>query len=150
MRILVVDDSPTAAFHLRSKLLEMGHEVVMAKSAGEAWQHLQVYHESLIITDWTMPGMSGPEFCQRVRARGNTPYTYIILLTVKELRKDRLQGLQAGADGFLSKPVDSIELAATLQSAQRILSVQIELQKRVAELERASNPLEFAQASPVL
>ena len=120
MRILVVDDSPTAAYHL-PKLLELGHEVVTAKTASEAWQHLQVYHESLIITDWIMPGNERPGFAG-IRERGNTPYTYVLLLTVKDLRKDRLQGLQSGADDFLTKPVDSIELATALQTAQRILA----------------------------
>jgi sigma-B regulation protein RsbU (phosphoserine phosphatase) len=142
MRIFIVDDSPTAALHLRRKLEAMGHDVVSATNGQEAWKHLQERHEPLVITDWMMPGMSGPELCRQIRARGGTPYTYLILLTVKDLRKDRLEGLQAGADDFLTKPVDTVELDAALHTAGRILSAQAELQRRVTELENARAELE--------
>jgi DNA-binding response OmpR family regulator len=148
MRILIVDDSPTAAAYLRKKLVEMGHEVLVAKSGREAWQHLESQFESLVITDWIMPELSGPELCRRIRARGSTPYTYVILLTVKDLRKDRLEGLQAGADDFLTKPVDSVELVTALRTAERILSAQADLQRRVTELERNRAGRDLAAAGP--
>lgn len=142
MRILVVDDSPTATLYLSKKLQEMGHDVVQAKNGREAWQYLQTHPERLVITDWVMPEMNGLELCRQVRAKGGAPYIYLILMTVKDLRKDRLEGLQAGADDFLTKPVDTVELAAALQTAMRILSAQVELQKRLAELEELHAELE--------
>lgn len=146
MRILIVDDSPTAALHLRKKLEEMAHEVVHARTGREAWQHLQTHHESLVITDWVMPEMSGLELCRQIRAREHARYTYLIVMTVKDLREDRLEGLQAGADDFLTKPVDPVELVTAMRAAQRILSAQAELHRRVAELEEACAVLERRNA----
>ena len=138
MRILVVEDSPTAALDLRRKLQALGHEVVVLTNGLEAWKHLNERHESLIITDWMMPVMDGLQLCNNIRTMKPVPYSYLILLTVKDLRKDVLQGLKSGADDFLSKPVDAIELAAALDSAERILREMKRLQDRVAELEVAA------------
>jgi two-component system, cell cycle response regulator len=135
MRILVVEDSPTAALHLRRKLEEMGHKVIEAKNGREAWEHHQRHHETMIFTDWMMPDMNGPELCRLIRGQTNKPYTYLILMTVKDLRKDCLEGLIAGADDFLTKPADAIELLAALGSAKRILSAMDDLRKRIATLE---------------
>jgi diguanylate cyclase (GGDEF)-like protein len=74
-----------------------------------------------------MPGLEGPELCRRIRARDDGLYTYIILLTARDSRTDRLEGLEAGADDFLTKPVDSAELVARLNVARRILTMQGEL-----------------------
>ena len=84
-----------------------------------------------------MPEVDGLELCRRIRARGNHPYTYVTLMTVKDLRKDRLDALRAGADDFLTKPADTVDLIAALGTAGRVLSVQTALQNRVAELEAA-------------
>lgn len=126
MRILIVDDSKAAALALRRLLEELGHEVRAAADGEEAWQHLRLSPdpERLIISDWVMPGCDGPELCRRIRAGGDTPYTYFILLTYKDLRKDRLLGLEAGADDFLVKPVDGYELTVALGRAERILHAQ--------------------------
>src|SRR4051794_11312801 len=93
-----------------------------------------------------MPEMSGLELCRKVRARGNIPYTYVILMTVKDLPAERLEGLQAGADAFLVKPVGMEDLRATIESAQRILSAQDELRRRMIELGAIRDDLERANA----
>ena len=142
MRIYIVDDSPTAALFLRKKLVELGHEVGQANNGREAWKHLQTNPESLVITDWMMPEMSGLDLCRQIRARPALPYTYVILMTVKYLRKDQLEGLQAGADDFLTKPVDTVELVTALDKARRILTAQVELQKRLKEVETLRAELE--------
>jgi DNA-binding response OmpR family regulator len=137
-RIYFVEDSPTAALHLRKKLEAMGYEVDHASNGREAWDHLRERHEPLVITDWMRPELSGPDLCGKVREAAGARYTYLILLTVKDLRKDHLEGLQAGADDFLTRPVDSVDLETALRTASRILAAQDQLQKHVAELEGAA------------
>jgi two-component system, cell cycle response regulator len=148
MRILVVEDSPTAALHIRRKLEEMGHKVIEAKNGREAWEYLQRQHETMVITDWMMPEMNGPELCRLIRTQTTKPYTYIILMTVKDLRKDCLEGLLAGADDFLTKPADSIELVASLGSAKRILACMEDLRKRITTLEATVAELSPKDAHP--
>ena len=124
MRVLVVDDSRTAVYFLRTRLEEMGHEVVEATTGAEAWEHLQRQPERIVITDWMMPDMDGPELCRRIRTLGLDPYTYVIVLTMKDGREDRLLALEAGADGFLPKPLDERELELYLRGAERVLAAQ--------------------------
>ena len=88
-----------------------------------------------MITDWMMPDMDGPELCRRIRAARRHPYTYIIMVTGRTDRLDRLEGLAAGADDFLTKPVDEEELVVRLAIAERILGVQAELEAKNACLE---------------
>lgn len=146
MRILVVEDSPTAALALRRRLEEMGQKVTMAKNGREAWEHLQTQHEWVVITDWMMPEMDGPELCRHIRAQKNALYTYVIIMTVKDLRKDRFEGLKAGADDFLTKPPDVIELATALETARRITTAMAELHQRVTELESRTAPQQHPEA----
>ena len=117
MRILVAEDSPTAALALRKRLEEMGQTVVMTKNGREAWEHLQSRHEWLVITDWMMPEMDGPELCRKIRARKNAPYTYVIIMTVKDLRKDRFEGLKAGADSLLVRVFTASEVTYTVETS---------------------------------
>ncbi|HLA41103.1 MAG TPA: diguanylate cyclase, partial [Candidatus Glassbacteria bacterium] len=81
----------------------------------------------LVLLDWMMPGMDGAQICQQVRQRGGPVYTYILLLTAKFQKQDILQGLEAGADDYLTKPFASNELRARLQTGRRILELQEEL-----------------------
>jgi DNA-binding response OmpR family regulator len=124
MRVLVVDDSRTAVYFLRTKLEEMGYEVAEAKTGAEAWAHLQKQPERLVITDWMMPDMDGLDLCRLIRSRGLVPYTYVIVLTTKDQREDRLKAFEAGADGFLPKPLDEHEFEVCLHTARRILGAQ--------------------------
>ncbi len=134
MRILIVDDSKCVLMTLRCKLEDLGHEVLTAADGMQAWDLLQADPVRLIITDWMMPNLSGLDLCRQVRAKGLDPYTYVVLLTSKQLRKDELEGLDAGADDFLVKPVDIIELKIALARAKRILDALGTLEERVEEL----------------
>jgi diguanylate cyclase (GGDEF)-like protein len=81
-----------------------------------------------------MPGLDGLELCRRIRRKDGDRYTYVVLVTGRDGDEDRLNGLGAGADDFLSKPVDLRELVARLNNARRILAMQDELERKNAEL----------------
>jgi len=128
LKILVAEDQAIAALVLRRTLEKLGHEVTVAPNGEEAWQIIQRGDgPSILISDWMMPGLDGPELCRRIRAQGGLNYTYVILLTARDRRSDRIEGLRAGADDFLVKPPDADELAVRLEIARRILGVQAEL-----------------------
>jgi DNA-binding response OmpR family regulator len=123
MKILIAEDQPASATFLRRTLDRMGHEVAVATDGAAAWQALRDNHAPALISDWKMPRLDGLELCRKIRALGGHSYTYVILLRAKVRREDRLEGLRAGADDFLAKPVDADELALRLESASRILAV---------------------------
>ena len=141
MRILIAEDSRTQAVDLRRKLESLGHEVTVAYDGKQAWEHLQAKPVPVAILDWIMPEMNGIDLCRTVRGEKNLPYVYLILLTSKAHRHERLQGLSAGADEFLSKPLDTFELEVSLKTAQRIIAVMEGLATRIRELEQANEQL---------
>ncbi len=123
--ILIADDEPVFRRMLQSFLLKWGYEVLVAKDGTEALRILDRNDApSLAILDWMMPGIEGPQVCQRVRGRSERPYVYILLLTGRNQREDILEGLQSGADDYLTKPFDADELRARLRIGQRILDLQ--------------------------
>jgi diguanylate cyclase (GGDEF)-like protein len=137
MKILIAEDQDTAALYLRRTLERMGHEVTVAPDGEQAWRIVQTNHTPLLISDWMMPQVDGPELCRRIRSAAVERYTYIILLTSRDRKEDRLEGLRAGADDFLTKPPDPDELTVRLQIAERILKVHAQLARqneRLAEL----------------
>ncbi len=141
MRILIAEDSLTQAVDLRRRLEQAGHTVIVTADGLKAWKHLQARPEPLVISDWMMPELNGVDLCRKLRAELTSPYIYFILLTAKSHRHERLQGLDAGADDFLTKPIDSIELDIALRTAQRIISAQETLRSRASELERTNQEL---------
>ena len=143
MRILIVEDDPMSALVLRRTLENLGHTTVAASDGLEAWERIQHDDIRLVISDWMMPRMDGLELCRRIRGRRDRVYTYVIVVTAKRQRKDRIEALQAGADDLLSKPFDQGELLARTQVAQRILTMQEELQARSRQLETMRDELAF-------
>jgi two-component system, cell cycle response regulator len=130
MRILIAEDDNMQRNVLRALLTKVGHEVAAACDGQEAWDLLQQEHIRLVITDWMMPNLSGLQLIQKIRAAGWTSYTYILLLTSKDLKENIVEGLQAGADDYLTKPFDKNELVARLGIGDRIL----ELEGRLAHM----------------
>lgn len=146
MRVLIADDDRVSAMVLRRALEKLGHQVVAAQDGAAAWDAFQASPYRVVITDWMMPKVDGPSLCARIREREKapaststdeepTPYTYVILLTSKTSRDDWLEGLAAGADDLMVKPLDAAKLAARLHVVQRVLRMEEELQARSAELE---------------
>jgi len=128
VKILAAEDSPVFQTMLRSILSKWGYEVVIAKDGTEALEILEGKDApQLAILDWMMPGADGPEVCRRVRAARREPYTYILLLTARTDSEDRVEGIDAGADDYLTKPFNAAELRARLRAGQRILELQQQL-----------------------
>jgi two-component system cell cycle response regulator len=130
MRILIADDSIVSRHLLDATLRKWGYQVVVAGDGVEAWNVLQEDDAPrLAILDWVMPGLTGPEVCRRVReyAKGKDTYTYILLLTSKSLKEDLIEGMESGADDYITKPFDQHELKVRLRSGTRIIDLQREL-----------------------
>ena len=128
MRILVAEDDRVSRAILKLNLEKWGYEVVVCSDGLQAWSELQKSDAPrLAILDWMMPGMDGIQVCRAVREQSAQPYVYILLLTAKSLKEDLLTGLNAGADDYLTKPMDPQELELRLRAGRRILDLQSEL-----------------------
>ena len=138
MKILIAEDDPISCRILTGNLKKWGHEVVVTHNGNEAWQALHTQGApSLAILDRVMPDIDGIEICRQLRREQTDKPVHVILLTSLNRREDLLEGLEAGADDYLTKPLDAHELRARLQSAARILELQENLRQRVRELEAA-------------
>jgi len=125
MRILVAEDEPISRHLLQKFLSQWGYEVIVANDGDEAWWTLQRDDSpTLAILDWMMPGMDGPQVCREVRKLAGRAYTYMMLLTAKSQKTDIVEGLDAGADDYLTKPFDPEELRVRLRAGRRILDLQ--------------------------
>lgn len=124
MRILIVDDNKIALTVLRNALEHNGYEVVTATDGQQALAILRSGSCRLVISDWEMPHMNGIELCRAIRSEDMLGYVYVILLTGHNLPEEKVEGLRAGADDFISKPFDPPELLARIQTAERILSLE--------------------------
>ena len=100
------------------------HSTVTAHDGKEAMEILRAGEIRLVITDWDMPEMNGVELCRAIRREDLSGYVYVIMLTGREGAKQRMEGLCAGADDFLNKPLDPEELLVCLKTAERILSLE--------------------------
>jgi two-component system cell cycle response regulator len=127
MRILIADDDPISRRLLEGTLVRLGHEVVSVADGQAALAAvLAPDGPRLAILDWMMPNGDGLEVCRRARAEAPN-YVYVMLLTSRDRREDRMAGLDAGADDFLTKPLDVVELRARLRSGERVVTLQQKL-----------------------
>jgi len=128
MRILIADDDPVSCRLLDRLLHKWGYEVIAAHSGTEAWEALQAENAPrLALLDWMMPGMDGVEICRRVRARSLQSYVYMILLTANDKVGNLVEGLESGADDYLTKPFHPQELRARLRVGLRMLNLESNL-----------------------
>lgn len=138
-RVLLAEDNNTTRHLLEAHLARFGFEVVAVDNGLRAWEVLEApAAPPLVVIDWTMPGIDGPEVCRRIRARRSGPYTYVIMVTARAEKSDVVIGLSAGADDFITKPVDLDELHARLRTGVRIVQLEVALAKQVRELQAAS------------
>ena len=127
MKVLIAEDDAISRRLLQSYLGRWGHEVAAAQNGAEAWGFFETGEFPLVITDWMMPEMDGLELVRRIRAGEQSGYTYVILLTAKSQKEDLVEGMEAGADDFLTKPFDSKELLVRA----KVLLRDRELNKRL-------------------
>jgi diguanylate cyclase (GGDEF)-like protein len=134
MRILVVDDEPLSRHVLQAAVEQLGHQWTAAENGQEAWRCFNQDKPEVLITDLLMPQVDGLELCRRVRDDTRAGYTYIILVTVLGERHDVVQGMEAGADDYLIKPLQRFDLQARLIAAQRVTDLHAELDRHRAQL----------------
>lgn len=137
MRILVADDDPGTRLVLQSKLTDFGHDVEVAEDGQVAWELCQHRNFDAVVLDWMMPRMDGPELCRLIRAESERPFCYILMLTSRSTTEDLVEGIAAGADDFMTKPFDKEELRARLHAAERVITLERRLARKIDDLEQA-------------
>lgn len=137
MKIILAEDDKVTRLVTAAHLGRWGHEVTLAENGAQAFQALQESAVSLVITDWLMPEMDGVELCRRVRALKWDRYIYLLVLTSLEKKEEMTEAFDAGADDYATKPVIPAELKSRIRAADRVISLERELSKRVAELEES-------------
>ena len=155
VKVLIADDDSVSLSMLDSIMGGWHYETVLANDGNEAWERL---HEAdapqLVILDWMMPGMDGVEICQKIRKeealqniRQNekAQSRYIVLLTGRDNKKDIIEGLEAGANDYVTKPFDSGELRARIDVGRRVLELKSMLAKRIDELQEALSHIKQLQ-----
>jgi len=124
MKILVAEDDRDSRELLTWILQKLGYQVVAAENGKEAWEVFRRGRFRLVISDVLMPELDGLELCRRIRNHQQSKYTYVMIMTALIGKKDYLEGMEAGADDFVTKPFDPDELKARLRVAERIISFQ--------------------------
>jgi adenylate cyclase len=134
-KVLVVDDTPNNVKLLGDVLAARGYAVTTAASGEEALAKIASEPPDLVLLDVMMPGLSGYDVCRRIRAEAGTALLPVVLVTALDPDQERVKGIEAGADDFLSKPINQGELFARVRSLLRIKSLQDEVRQQAAELQ---------------
>jgi adenylate cyclase len=140
--ILVVDDMPANRKLLADLLAVSGYEVLLATSGEEALASIEANKPDLVLLDVVMPGLDGYQVCERIRADPGSGVLPVIMVTALDPAEERIKGLEAGADDFLSKPINRPELLARVRSLLRIKSLYDTVQTQAAELAVLNTGLE--------
>ncbi|RAX46864.1 histidine kinase [Arthrobacter sp. AQ5-06] len=127
MTVLVADDDAGSLLVAQAAVEGSGHECVVAPNGEAAWQLYQEYRPQVVVTDVEMPGMDGLALCRAIRAAKTDCYTYVVLLTSHGAREDVLAGMQAGADDYVTKPLDPFTLHTRLLAERRVTALHAEL-----------------------
>jgi diguanylate cyclase (GGDEF)-like protein len=124
LKVLIVDDEPDARHGLEMAVRSLGHFCAVARDGLEAWEMHQADRADVILADWNMPGLDGIGLCQRVRLDPRLPYVHFIFVTAKNDKLHFIEGMHAGADDYITKPVDLDELEARLEVSRRAVLMQ--------------------------
>jgi two-component system, cell cycle response regulator len=139
MRILIADDDATSRLMLKAMTTKLGHECLVANDGLTAWAMLSSQGGiDVLLTDWIMPGVDGPELCRRVRHELSGSYIYIVLITGLGQRDQVLEGMSAGADDYLIKPVDPFAVQTRLVAAERVTALHRQVVDFQTQLEEAN------------
>lgn len=141
MQSLVVDDDDVSLTVARETLRQLGHRCRESSRGEAAWELAQAGQVDVVISDWKMPGLSGLELCERIRASHDLPYVYFMLLTALGEQHDVVTALRAGADDHLVKPLDREHLQARLIVAECVTELHREVERRRVVDQRAVTEL---------
>jgi phosphoserine phosphatase RsbU/P len=144
MKVLLVDDDIVARAILSELLQRQGHEVVEAADGQLAWDVVKQGAINFVLSDWLMPNLAGVDLCRKIRAESLDHYIYVILCTSKGAKSDLIEGMDAGADDFLVKPISPEELRVKVRAGERVLSLEQGLADKNRELARINGRLKSA------
>ena len=133
---MVVDDDPGSLMVAKAVVEQAGYECLSATNGDAAWDLFQRYQPQVVVTDWMMPGMNGLELCKAIRSAEEDTYTYLVLLTSFGSQDAVLAGMEAGADDYVTKPLDPFTLRTRLLVALRVTALHSQLGKYRQELTR--------------
>jgi two-component system cell cycle response regulator len=125
MKILIADDEPVSRRMLQALLVKWGYEVVAVEDGDAAWEKMKSPDAPrMALLDWMMPGQNGVDVCRALRNQRPEPYTYMLLLTAKDAKESVVEGLESGADDYLTKPFNPQELKARIRVGLRLLDLE--------------------------
>jgi diguanylate cyclase (GGDEF)-like protein len=149
LRILLVDDDPTSRLIAQVALRRLGHQCQTVTDGAQAWEAFHSDRPDVVISDWMMPGLNGLELCRQVRA-DTGGYTYFIMVTSQRALDQVIEGMTAGADDYLIKPLNPDDLQGRLIAAARVTVLHRQLSDQRGELERLNQELtDIARRDPL-
>jgi diguanylate cyclase (GGDEF)-like protein len=141
MKVLVADDDPTSRLIAKTALAALGHQCRTVTDGTEAWDEFRSWLPDAVISDCRMPGLTGLQLCSAVRAHAESSYTYFIMVSGQGSLDEVLEGMTAGADDYLVKPLDVDVLRARLIAAARITALHRQLDQQKSELHTLNDEL---------
>ena len=136
--ILVVDDDAVSRTLIEKHLKKAGFGVGIAANGGEALELFDNNFYPIVLTDWMMPEINGPQLCRLIREKKTDGYVFIILITARDSKTDIVSGLESGADDYLTKPIHPAELVARINTGIRILKLEQSLKNANEEIRQLS------------
>jgi len=134
-KVLIIDDSPVARKLVELPLVESGYTVLLASSGREGIELFEKHRPVVVITDWTMPDLTGKDICERIRSSSKNPYTYVVVVTAQTGKENLVEALALGADDYLTKPFHRGELVARVGAGARITGLQRQIEGKNKQLE---------------
>jgi sigma-B regulation protein RsbU (phosphoserine phosphatase) len=134
MKILIAEDEKISKRLLETTLTKAGHEIVAVEDGLKASESIRKVVPDMLVTDWMMPELDGLELCRQVRSLNLPSYVYIILLTSLTQKENIIQGLDAGADDYVTKPFERTELLARVRAGERVIQLERALRQKNKEL----------------
>jgi signal transduction histidine kinase len=141
MTVLVVDDDEGSLLVAKAAIEKSGHKCIVAADGDTAWQLYQERRPQVVVSDVMMPGLDGFDLCRAIRAAETSFYTYVMLLTSHGAQEDVLEGMRAGADDYMSKPLDPFVLHTRLLSARRVTALHAALADALGEAKDSNKRL---------
>jgi diguanylate cyclase (GGDEF)-like protein len=140
MRVLFADDDASSRLIAQTALRNLGHDCHTVTDGARAWEAFRSNRPDVVISDWTMPGLTGLELCRNIRAQIGV-YAYFIMVTSHGALEDIREGMNAGVDDYLVKPLDTDDLATRLIAAARVSALHLQLANQRTQLEELNREL---------